>query len=100
MGPSGRAALDSLGAGEAARGPRARYVLDVLSEEGTVSKDDGHVHDLSVPGGRPLCGADAVMDPPPRQAAPVSCPACVRLLGDDARRKAHAARPHAHESDD
>lgn len=60
---------------------------------------DHVVHDLSVPGGRPLCGADAVVAPP-RVAEPVSCPSCARLLGDEARRRAHFAAPHLDEPED
>ena len=63
-----------------------------------IPSDD--VHDLSVPGGRPLCGAEPGMAPPARPAAPVSCPACARLVADDVRRKAHAPPPHAKESED
>lgn len=57
------------------------------------------IHELSVPGSRPLCGAETVGDPPSRPAA-VSCPSCLRLLADDVRRAAHAERPGVDESED
>ncbi|ACL65523.1 conserved hypothetical protein [Anaeromyxobacter dehalogenans 2CP-1] len=57
------------------------------------------VHELSTPGGRPLCGADAVLAPP-HQPLRVTCTACLRLLADDARRAAHAGSPRADESED
>ncbi|ACG73318.1 hypothetical protein AnaeK_2090 [Anaeromyxobacter sp. K] len=57
------------------------------------------VHELSTPGGRPLCGADAVVAPPDRPLR-VTCTSCLRLLADDTRRAAHAGSPRADESED
>lgn len=57
------------------------------------------VHELSMPGGRPLCGTDTVVDPP-REALRVTCPSCLRLLADDSRRAAHVGSPRADESED
>lgn len=56
-------------------------------------------HDLSVPGGRPLCGADAVAEPP-RPVRVVTCPACTRLIEDAARRGVHAASVRSDESEE
>lgn len=79
--------------------PREAHASEPLATDARASARSGDVHDLSVPGGRPLCGADAVADPP-RRAAAVSCPSCARLLGEEARRRAHAAGAQADESED
>lgn len=60
----------------------------------------GLFHDLSVPGGRPLCGADAVPGGQPREAPRVTCPACARLVADDHRWSTHLMRPRSDESED
>jgi hypothetical protein len=57
------------------------------------------VHELSVPGGRPLCGAERVAEPP-RPPGKVTCPSCARLLADATRRAAHAAGPREEETED
>jgi hypothetical protein len=82
------------------REPREANAAEPREPAAGAPVPSGRVHDLSVPGGRPLCGADAVMDPPPRSTAPVTCPSCARLLDEDAQRRAHAARPQAEESED
>lgn len=66
----------------------------------SVPNDARLSHELSVPGGRPFCGAEAVSDPPPDPARPVTCPACARLIEDEARRSAHEQRPRSDESED
>lgn len=63
-------------------------------------KDTGPFHDLSVPGGRPLCGADADTRPPRHPAPRVTCAACARLVEDAARRTAHARQPGSDESEE
>lgn len=60
----------------------------------------GIVHELSQEGQRPFCGADPIREPLPEGAEPVNCKACLRLLEDDVRGAAHAAHPHADESED
>jgi hypothetical protein len=82
------------------RESREASALERRGPGGSASALSGRVHDLSVPGGRPLCGADSVTEPPPSPAMPVSCPSCARLLGDAARSKARSARPGAEESED
>jgi hypothetical protein len=57
-------------------------------------------HELSVPGGRPLCGADADAAPPPDPVHRVTCPACARLVEDGERRVAHANQVRSDESED
>lgn len=57
------------------------------------------IHELSKPGGRPLCGTETVVDPP-REALRVTCTSCLRLLADDSRRAAHAGSPRSDESED
>jgi hypothetical protein len=57
------------------------------------------VHELSAPGGRPLCGADTVAEPP-RPPGVSPCPSCARLLADATRSAAHVARPRRDETED
>ncbi len=66
----------------------------------SLPNDTGLSHDLSVPGGRPLCGADAVTNPPPDPARPVTCPACARLVEDKARDAVHEMGPRSDESEE
>lgn len=63
----------------------------------SLPNDPESSHDLSVPGGRPLCGADAVTGPELHPAPAVTCPACARLVREAARREARHVRPHESE---
>lgn len=82
--------------------PRALLPADPRVMKDTVSaRPVETIHELSAPGGRPLCGADPALSSAPRHTpATPSCAACLRLLENDARRAAHLAAPRGDESED
>jgi hypothetical protein len=62
-----------------------------------VGNGRGAIHHVVAETGRLLCGQSEAFDWPGNvTSAPVTCPACVRILADDVRR----AGPRTHDSED